>query len=176
MDDAALVKGTLEGCQEDFEVLVERYQKMIYAFVYRQLQDPDMTGDLVQATFVQAYTHLAGYRGEATFKTWLHEIALNQCRSFFRSRRSHQTVPIDELPEEVLKETRHDPERALETIKLGRLVGRLPLRQRTVVNLRVFSDLPFAEIARLEGITENSAKVNYHHAITRLKQWLIPEK
>jgi DNA-directed RNA polymerase specialized sigma24 family protein len=55
---------------------------------------------------------------------------------------------------------------------LRRLVGQLPPRQRAVVTLRVSGDLPFKEIARLEGISENSAKVSYHHAVTRLRQWL----
>jgi DNA-directed RNA polymerase specialized sigma24 family protein len=59
---------------------------------------------------------------------------------------------------------------------LERLVVRLPLRQRAVVTLRVFSDLPFKDIARLEGISENSAKVNYHHAIVRLRQWLCKDE
>jgi RNA polymerase sigma-70 factor (ECF subfamily) len=47
--------------------------------------------------------------------------------------------------------------------------AQLPFRQRTVVTLRIFSDLPFAHIAQAIGITENSAKVNYHHAIARLR-------
>ena len=85
MEDRALIEGTLAGRQQDFEVLVERYQEMVYAFVYRYLRDADGADDVVQSTFVQAYTHLHQFRGTASFKTWLHQIALNQCRSRSRS-------------------------------------------------------------------------------------------
>jgi RNA polymerase sigma-70 factor (ECF subfamily) len=60
-------------------------------------------------------------------------------------------------------------------VKFERLIARLPLRQREVLTLRIFSDLPFKEVARVKGMSENSAKVNYHHAITRLRAWLREE-
>jgi RNA polymerase sigma-70 factor (ECF subfamily) len=56
--------------------------------------------------------------------------------------------------------------------RLADLIARLPPRQRAVVTLRIVGDLPFKEIARLESISENSAKVSYHHAVTRLREWL----
>jgi len=52
----------------------------------------------------------------------------------------------------------------------------LPLRQRSVLTLRIFNDLPFRDIAQTIGISENSAKVNYHHAVTRLRQWIRREE
>ena len=172
MEDRALIEGALAGRQQDFEVLVERYQKMVYAFVYRYLRDADGGDDVVQSTFVQAYTHLRQFRGTASFKTWLHQIALNQCRSRSRSMRARREVALEDVPESVLPATNPDARGRDLRADVERHIERLPQRQRTVLRLRVFSDLPFKEIARLEGISENSAKVNYHHAITRLKQWL----
>jgi len=174
-DDNDLIRGTLAGRQQDFEVLVERYQKMLYAFVFRSLRDGHAAEEVVQATFVRAYTELARFRGEATFKTWLHQIALNQCRALFRSRRVRRAVPLDDVPEGALPRSDDDLEQRAAHASLERLIARLPPRQRSVLSLRVFSDLPFKDIARIEGITENSAKVNYHHAVTRLKQWLAHE-
>ena len=57
-------------------------------------------------------------------------------------------------------------------LAVERFVEKLPPRQRSVLALRVYSDLPFREIARVEGISENSAKVSYHHAVKRLKRWM----
>ena len=45
-----------------------------------------------------------------------------------------------------------------------------------MLSLRIFADLPFKEIAALEGITENAAKVSYHHAVMRLREWLTSER
>ena len=158
-------------------MLVERYQKPLYAFAYRWVHDHEQAADIVQATFLQAYTHLAQFAGRASFKTWLHQIALNQCRALHRLGRQHREVPLDETSDARLRDELESLTNAAAREPgwqglLERLIARLPLRQRAVLTLRVFSDLPFKEIARVEGISENSAKVNYHHAITRLRQWV----
>jgi len=174
LDDAALIRGTLAGRRADFEILVERYQQVLYAFAYRFVHDHDHAADIVQTTFLQAYTHLAQFSGRSSFKTWLHQIALNQCRQLYRSGHGRQNVPLDEVREADLAPaaTQTEPGTVAWQATLERLIARLPLRQRAVLTLRLFSDLPFKDIARVEGMSENSAKVNYHHAITRLRRWL----
>jgi RNA polymerase sigma-70 factor (ECF subfamily) len=174
LDDAALIRGTLAGRRADFDVLVERYQQMLYAFTYRSVHDHDHAADIVQTTFLQAYAHLAQFSGRSSFKTWLHQIALNQCRQLYRSGHGRQNVQLDDVHEADLAAatTETDTSTAGWKAVLERLIARLPLRQRAVLTLRVFSDLPFKDIARVEGMSENSAKVNYHHAITRLRRWL----
>ena len=172
-DDAALIEGTRAGRREDFDVLVERYQKRLYAFAYRFTRDHESAADIVQMTFLQAYTHLAQFGGRASFKTWLYQIALNQCRQAHRSRRATREVPFDDVVEGQLRETAHPAGAPSEwKATLERLIAELPFRQREVVTLRLFSDLRFKDIARATGRTENSAKVNYHHAIVRLRRWL----
>jgi RNA polymerase sigma factor (sigma-70 family) len=95
-------------------------------------------------------------------------IALNECRDVLRARRP--TVDLDAVPERDLPVT--SPREAGLGARLRRLVERLPARQRAVLALRVFADLPFAEIAPVEGISENAAKVSFHHAVDRLRAWL----
>jgi RNA polymerase sigma-70 factor, ECF subfamily len=164
VDDAALIRGTLAGRREDFDVLVERYQRPLYAFVFRFVHEQEQTADIVQMTFLQAYTHLAQFAGRSTFKTWLHQIALNQCRAIHRTSRAQQHIPLDDVSEARLAEAGVGYGRAPADSPdpgwkpaLERLIARLPLRQRSVVTLRVF-------------------KVNYHHAVTRLRQWLLENK
>ena len=171
-DDAALIRGTLAGRRADFDVLVERYQKALYGFAYRFVHDHDQAADIVQTTFLQAFTHLAQFSGRASFKTWLHQIALNQCRQLHRASHVHRQIALDEVPEANLAAPEVGESNPGLRGLLERLIARLPLRQREVLTLRLFSDLPFKEIARVEGMTENSAKVNFHHAVTRLRQWL----
>lgn len=173
VDDAELIRGTLDGRREDFDALVERYQKALYAFAYRFVHDHDQAADIVQVTFVQAYTHLKQFAGRSSFKTWLHQIALNECRALHRTAAARQHLSLSDMSERAL-----EPLVAPDADTIGwkplleRLITKLPLRQRAVVILRVFSDLPFKEIAWLEGISENSAKVSYHHAIARLRSWV----
>ena len=171
-DDAALIEGTLAGQRADFDVLVERYQKALYAFAYRFVRDHEQAADVVQTTFLQAYSRLAQFSGRATFKTWLHQIALNQCRQLHRSGHGRQQVRLDDVRERELVAPEGDNSTAGWKMLLERLIARLPQRQREVLTLRIFSDLPFKEIARVEGMSENSAKVNYHHAVVSLRRWL----
>jgi RNA polymerase sigma-70 factor (ECF subfamily) len=172
VEDESLVAGTLAGRPECFEALVERHQRSIHGLAHRWLGDHAAADEVVQATFVQAYTHLVDFRGEASFRSWLCGIALNQARTLQRIRRRERSVPLDEVPEEALPRADEPPAAGENHRRLALLVQRLPPRQRAVVNLRVAADLPFKEIARIEGISENSAKVSYHHAVTRLRQWM----
>lgn len=189
MDDTRLIRGALAGRREDFDVLVERYQKPLYAFVYRSVRDHAETADIVQMTFIQTYTHLGQFAGRSSFRTWLYQIALNQVRAAHRGRQRHEHVTLDEVPEAHLHEARmaagaHGGRPAADSGPgssgwielLERLIAHLPLRQRSVLTLRIFNDLPFRDIAQTIGISENSAKVNYHHAVTRLRQWIRREE
>ena len=174
IDDLELIRGTLNGRKDDYGVLVERHQRALYRFALQQVGAPHAADEIVQLTFVQAYTNLARFRGEASFKTWLHRVALNLCRDRARSERRRADVPVEEALD---RAPRNEP--SLEDVVLGatleRRLGELPEKQRSVVNLRIWSDLSFKEIARLMGSSENSAKVNYHHAIRRLRQWLVED-
>lgn len=174
IDDAALIRSILDGRKNDYGVLVERHQRALYRFALRQVGDSHAADEIVQMTFVQAYTNLARFRGESSFKTWLHRVALNLCRDRGRSERRRSDVPVEVALD-------HTPrgEPSLEDAVLGgtveRRLGELPEKQRSVLNLRIWGDLSFQEIARLMGSSENSAKVNYHHAIRRLRQWLVED-
>src|SRR5882724_11757742 len=98
-DDSTLVRGTLAGRREDFELLVTRHQKPLYRFVLQQVRDPEGADEIVQMTFVQAYTHLDRFREEATFKTWLHRVALNLCHDRARAERRRSDVSVDQALE-----------------------------------------------------------------------------
>ena len=172
MDDAQLVAGAIAGRHDCFETLVERHQRSVHALVYRWLGDRAVADEVVQATFVRAYTHLVDFRGDAPFRSWLYGIALNQARTLQRDRRRGRTVPIDDVAEGDLPQVEGAAEGGWLRDRVVESIARLPPRQRAVVTLRVVGDLPFKEIARLEGISENSAKVSYHHAVTRLREWL----
>jgi RNA polymerase sigma-70 factor (ECF subfamily) len=165
VEDESLVAGTLAGRPECFEALSS-------GTVHRWLGDYAAADEVVQATFVQAYTRLVDFRGEASFRSWLCGIALNQVRTLQRGRRRERSVPLDEVPEDALPQV-DEPSAAGENHdRLALLVQRLPPRQGAVVTLRIAADFPFREIARVEGISENSAKASYHHAVTRLRQWM----
>jgi RNA polymerase sigma-70 factor, ECF subfamily len=170
--DLDLVRGTLEGRREDFVVLVERHQRALQRFVEQQLGDRAAADEIVQMTFVQAYTRLASFRAQASFKTWLYSVAMNLCRDRARSEKRRAAVPIEDALE-MIPATQPSLEEVVVGATVQRRVAALPDRQRSVLSLRIWGDLSFRDIGSLLGISENSAKVSYHHAIRRLKHWLV---
>ena len=81
-----------------FNRLVEERHGDIYALLYRLTEDPEEARDLAQETFLQAFRHLASFRGDADLRTWLYRIAVNQARNrwrWWKRRRRDRTVSLD---------------------------------------------------------------------------------
>ena len=171
-NDLDLVRGTLGGRRDDFVVLVERHRRSLQRFVEQQVGDRAAADEIVQMTFVQAYTRLASFRAQASFKTWLYSVALNLCRDRARSEKRRATVPVEDALE-MVPSTQPTLEEVVVGATVQRRVAALPDRQRSVLSLRIWGDLSFRDIGSMLGISENSAKVSYHHAIRRLKHWLV---
>src|ERR1043166_787436 len=86
-----------------FNRLVEERHGDIYALLYRLTEDPEEARDLTQETFLQAFRHLASFRGDADLRTWLYRIAVNQARNrwrWWRRRRRNVTVSLDATDDE----------------------------------------------------------------------------
>ncbi len=171
-DDLDLVRGALRGRRENFATLVERHQRTLQRFVEQQVGDRGTADEIVQMTFVQAYTRLASFRAQASFKTWLYSVAMNLCRDRARMEKRRAAVPVEDALE-MMPATQPTLEEVVIGATVQRRVAALPDRQRSVLSLRIWGDLSFRDIGSLLGISENSAKVSYHHAIRRLKHWLV---
>jgi RNA polymerase sigma-70 factor (ECF subfamily) len=168
--DAALVERYRAGDRSAFDELVRRYQRPLYYLALRYVRVEADAKDLAQRAMVKAYGALAGFRADSSFRTWLYRIAINLCLNHLRDRKREEMRP--ELGE-VLAAPAAGGERALIDRERGALlrdaIAELPPKQRMVLELRVYDELPFREVAELTGCTENSAKVNFHHAVKRLR-------
>ena len=171
--DAELLEAFRGGDRRAFEVLVRRYQRPVFGVARRFCDDLDDAEDLVQRAFINAAGRAGGWRG-GSFKSWLFRIVVNLAKNHRRDNarfdRSEAAQEEEAAPTEADAEQRI--ERAQQLKAMREAIARLPDRQREVLLLRIDGDLPFAEIAETLGITEVNAKVNFHHATTRLKEWL----
>ena len=176
LTDDQLVDRVKNGDNRAFEDLVLRHQKGIYYFVLRILQNQSDAEDTVQKIFLLAFQNLKGFRAESSFKTWLYRIGINQCNNLIRQNRKREYTSIEELP---LADLRPDQERDLSekerSTQIQKAVERLPYKQRMVVTLRIYQELSFEEIGAALQIRANSAKVNFHHAVEKIKKWINPE-
>lgn len=163
-DEATLVQAFRGGDRRAFEALVRRHQGPVWAVAYRVTRDRTAAEDLAQRAFLQAMERIGELRG--SFRPWLLRIAANLAKNH---RRDHARFVDSDVEEGATP--RHDEgiDAARRAAKLREAVAALPARQREVVLLRIDGQLSFAEVGEALDITENNAKVNYHHAVQRLK-------
>jgi len=173
--DKQLVARTVGGDVGAFNDLVSRWEGPLYKFVYRYLGDAEEARDICQEAFIRAYTNLDRYRGQAKFSSWLYQIALNQCRSQFRKKRSRPTISLDDDQGprlHLVPGAQEQPdESAIKTQRARALraaLSRLPDAQRTVIILKEYHGLKFREIAEILGTPESTVKSRLYHGLENL--------
>jgi RNA polymerase sigma-70 factor (ECF subfamily) len=173
--DLELAERFRDGDRAAFDVLVRRHQKGMWRLVRRYVKSDADAADITQLAFVRAFRGLTGFRGTATVRSWLYRIAINCALSWLRDHRREQPAEIDE---ESLIDDNPAPAQLSagdDRAQLRRAIAQLPPKQKLVLELRVFDDLSFREVAVLADCSENTAKVNFHYAVKRLRDILGAE-
>jgi RNA polymerase sigma-70 factor (ECF subfamily) len=168
-EDLDLIDRFLGGERAAFDELMRRHERSIYYLAMRYLKDHDEAADILQRTFLKVFEKLHGFGRRSLFRTWLYRIAINLCKNRLRDQGRWQKVePEDEPSLHVAPVAEGAVESEQRQAVLEEAVQKLPPKQRQTLELRVFGDLSFREIADVMGCTENAAKVNYHYAVKNL--------
>jgi RNA polymerase sigma-70 factor (ECF subfamily) len=152
--DAALVAQFLAGDRAAFDALVLRHQAD--------------AKDITQVAFVRAFEKLSAFRGEAAFRTWLFRIAINLALNHVRGTPT-DLAPIGDVVEFTSSLQTSKLVAAEVWRKVSARLDDLPPKQRLALELRIFHDLSFEEVATIAGFSVESAKANFHHAVKRLR-------
>jgi RNA polymerase sigma-70 factor (ECF subfamily) len=174
ISDAAIVERVLTGDSALFELLMRRYNRLLFRLARGIVRDDDEARDVVQAAYVRGYYHLEQFRGPAGFKGWLARIAVNEALS--RVRRAPSIVDAEQhvLGQPDLSEA--EPENAASSRDLLRIlqaaIDRLPDEFRQVFILRGVEQLSIAETAELLDIKAATVKTRFHRARRMLQELL----
>jgi len=180
--DDELLAQFLGGREAAFGALVRRHEATARAVARRWVADPDDLLDLVQRAFLRALQSWRRARSlrilpVPPFRPLLLRTTLNLARNQARDASRWRKAPLEALDGAAVPAVGTARlEREERARALRREVARLPRRQREVLLLRIDGELPFAEVAAALGITENSAKVSFHHAARRLAELLREEE
>lgn len=148
----------MEGLR--IEELIDLYGDDILRLCLLYLGDRQLAEDAFQETFIKAWKHLPGFKGESSVKTWLSRIAANTCRSMLRAswlrmfRRSRNVDDLLSLPAPEAPDHR----------ELTRAVCALPGKYREVIVLYYYQDMKIWEIAQLLRIPENTVSTRLRKA------------
>ena len=172
LDDRAAVQQAQRGDDHAWRELYERHVDLVFRLACRVVRDRDAALDVVQDAFVKASRSIDGFRGDASFKSWIAAITLNEARSWLRKKGRERQVSLDSVAEpeatdrgpEDRASDRQLAERALEYIRT------LPDQQRDAVLLRTTEGLSYREIAAIVGSSEGSVRVSFHHGMTKLRE------
>ena len=170
--DLELAERFRAGERAAFDAIVRRHQKGMWRLVRRYVKRDADAADVTQLAFVRAFRGLATFRGTASVRSWLYRIAINCALSWLRDHRREQP---SELAEDALTDDNPAPAQLSagdDRAWLRKAIEQLPPKQKLVLELRVFDDLSFKEVAELAECSENTAKVNFHYAVKRLRDIL----
>lgn len=179
--DDELVSRTLEGDDEAFGAIVERYQRPVFRVARSIVRDEMEADTITQDVFIKAYYNLGKFEQRAGLETWLTRIAINRSRDSLRRRRrwlglvvpardgnsTVETEPIDDRP---------DAERFVLSREIGRAIDRamdrLSPQQRTILALRHFEQMSLEEIASSLGLRPGTARAHLFRAVHKLRDEL----
>jgi RNA polymerase sigma-70 factor (ECF subfamily) len=181
--DGELLERARQGRSDAFSTLVRRHDRYLYRVARSVLRDDDEAEDVVQQTYLQAFAHLVDFRGEASLRTWLTRIALNDALQ--RRRRQRSTVELDQL-DTARERIRSDvvlsslitptPEQAAARSQvreiLERAVDDLPPAFRTVLIMRDVEEVSVDETANILAIKPETVRTRLHRARRMLRDSL----
>lgn len=185
--DAELVQRAQASDLGAFEALTSRYERRIYSLASRMLRHEQDAEDVTQQTFLSALENLNGFRGDASFSTWLLRIATHAALKVIRKRKGLDTVSLDETTEaadsfdavqhpEYIADWRQSPEELVHKNEVRRLLdealAQLDEKHRLVFLLRDVEGFSVKETAEALGLTEANTKVRLLRARLQLRELL----
>jgi RNA polymerase sigma-70 factor (ECF subfamily) len=186
-DDLTLVKRVRGGDQRAFKLLVERYQRKVYAVALGMLKDKEEAMDVSQEAFVKVYKYLDHFKGDASFYTWLYRITVNICIDIIRKRAGAggEAVEFDEtLPMDVSEANigalgsrlgTNPQKSALRrelAEKIQEALASVPEKHRAILLLREVEGMSYEDLSRTLDIPKGTVMSRLFHARAKVQKIL----
>lgn len=163
--------------RDAFAGIVSLYGEKLYWQIRKMVLDHEDANDLLQNTFLKAWTNIDNFRGEAKLSTWLYKIAINECLTFLNKQRSQNNVSIDDADVFLLERLKGDEyfDGDEVQVKLQNAVLTLPEKQRLVFNMKYFDEMKYEDMSDILGTSVGALKASYHHAVKKIEEFLTKE-
>ena len=159
---------------EGFSLIVEKYSEQLYYHIRRMVVSHEDANDLVQDTFIKAYTNLDRFRFDSAIYTWIYRIATNTCLNFLDKKKRQYTFSAlsfeDTLANKLESDEYFDGDEIQK--KLQKAILTLPPKQRLVFNMKYYEELKYDEISAILSTSVGGLKASYHHAVTKIEKYL----
>lgn len=151
-----------------FEIAVRSFTPRIYWQIRRLVLSHDDANDIMQDTFIKAWTSLDNFRGESSLFTWIYRIAVNESLSFLR--RKKESLSLDSPDADGINKLAADEYFDGDELqfRLTKAIATLPEKQRLVFNMRYFDEMKYEEMSRILGTSVGALKASYHIATKKI--------
>lgn len=156
-----------------FSVIVNRYSQQIYWHIRRMVLSHDDTDDLVQNTFIKAWTNIDKFRGDSKISTWLYRIAINETLNFLGKNQNNIVSinsPEGAIAEQLESDTHFNGEKA--DALLQEAIHRLPEKQRLTFNMKYYDEMKYEEMSEILGTSVGALKASYHIAVKKIEDYI----
>ena len=177
--ERAWIKASQEGDTAAFNRLVLRWERPVFNLALRMLQDPDEASDVTQEVFLAAFRHVRRFRFESRFSTWLYRIAANSSLTRLKQRPVASHISLDEEAGsrvDIGLSSRQNQEEAVlrreRRERVSSALRRLSPPQRMVVELKIFQECKFEEIAIIVDVPVSTVKSRFYSSLEVLRRSL----
>ena len=162
-----------ETCRKAFEEVICRYSEPLYWQIRRLVNNHDDANDLLQNTFMKAWSAIDSFRGSAKLSTWLYKIAINESLTFINNEKKHHSVSLDGDESGLIKAIESDTFIDGDNLKkeLRKAIASLPEKQRIVFNMRYYDDMKYEAMSEILGTSVGALKASYHHAVKKIEEY-----
>jgi len=173
--DTEIISQVLQGYQNAYAILVERYQNFVFSIVLRYVKGREDAEEIAQDIFIKAYRSLKDFKGTAKFSTWLYTITTTTCITFLRKKK----LELHSLDNEKIFNVADNMdggmsantfEQKSRSNMVNKAITLLSPDDAQIITLFYKGEQTLEEIAQIIGIESNAAKVRLHRARTRLKE------
>ncbi|MBO5932867.1 MAG: RNA polymerase sigma factor [Bacteroidaceae bacterium] len=154
-------------------LIMQKYGEPLYWHIRRMVVVHDDAEDALQETMLNVYKYRNTYSKEFALSSWLYKIATNESLKLLKNRAGFmQSVDDlgDSLKNSVSEESSPDADKTV--ILLQEAIALLPIKQKTVFNLRYYDEMSYEEIHHITGDSINTLKTNYHYAVNKIKEYI----
>lgn len=156
-----------------FGEVIGLYSEPLYWHIRRMVQSHADTDDLLQNTFMKAWSSIDSFRGDAKLSTWLYKIATNEAITFLSKERRRLSLSLDDEESHLVQlvEADTDIDGDSLALRLRAAVATLPEKQRLVFNMRYYDDMKYEKISEILGTSVSALKTSYHLAVKKIEKF-----
>lgn len=154
-----------------FEIMVNQYSEKLYWQIRRIVNFHDDADDVLQNTFLKAWTNIDSFRNDSKLYTWLSRIAINESLSYVAKQKNNISIDQEELGlAERLESDKYFDGNETQAM-LQEAVAQLPDKQKAVFNLKYFQEMKYEDISQVFGTSVGALKASYHLAVKKIEDY-----